>query len=322
MPDSVFCLDDRFSTTRRTTRIEPEIINSPEDQFESVLFLPANPTRTAEGGLRTQGYFKQNTEEKPLISVITVVFNGETYLEQTIKSVIEQSYDNVEYIIIDGGSTDGTLDIIKRYEGQIDYWVSERDEGIYDAMNKGIMLCSGYIIGLINSDDWYEPEVFSEIPLQENFDVLHGKIQYRDKNVKKEVFIPNQEMLEREMTLNHPTCFVKTHLYKRIGCFNKKFKIAADYDFLLRAKIAQGYFFYMPIIISNMRYFGVSDTNWVNSYKELFLVKIENRFNLFTSFTYFLFQIIRRLSRILLVKMGLKFIVRYYRKNHSIMYKD
>ena len=82
-----------------------------EDTFESVLFLPQNDTRKGEGGLRTKGYFKKNYEEKPLISIITVVYNGEMYLEETIQSVINQTYDNVEYIIIDGGSTDGTLNI-------------------------------------------------------------------------------------------------------------------------------------------------------------------------------------------------------------------
>lgn len=322
MSDSPLCLDARFSTTRSVTTIRPEILSHPGDRFETMLFLPNHPARTAEGGLRTQGYFKLNEPDKPLISVITVVFNGEKYLEQTIRSVIEQSYDNVEYLIIDGGSTDGTLDIIKRYDGQIDYWVSEKDKGIYDAMNKGISLCSGIIIGIINADDWYEPNIFSEVQLQQEYDILHGNIQYWNDQIRMEVFKPNQEKLELEMTLNHPTCFVKARLYKKIGYFNQRFKIAADYDFLLRAKNNQASFLYASMIISNMRYLGVSDRAWVSSYKNFLMVKIKNHQNIPLSFIYFLFQITRRLSRILLEIIGLKFIITYYRKNYSIMYKD
>jgi len=106
------------------------ILNEKEDN--SKLFLSEGENRKGEGGQRTKGHFKKSYEKKPLISVITVVFNGEKYLEETITSVINQTYENVEYIIIDGGSTDGTLDIIKRYEDKIDYWVSEKDNGIYD----------------------------------------------------------------------------------------------------------------------------------------------------------------------------------------------
>ena len=103
--------------------------------------------------LRTKGLFKQSINEQPLISVITVVFNGKKYLEQTIQSIINTSYENLEYIIIDGGSNDGTLEIIKKYEGQIDYWVSEPDLGIYDAMNKGTIASLGSYTLHINADD-------------------------------------------------------------------------------------------------------------------------------------------------------------------------
>ena len=111
--------------------------------------------RSAHGGLRAQGYFKQSSEDKPLVTVVTVVYNNAETIEETIRSVLYQTYDNVEYIIIDGGSDDGTLEIIKSYNDSIDYWISEPDKGIYNAMNKGIPLARGQYINFLNADDHY-----------------------------------------------------------------------------------------------------------------------------------------------------------------------
>src|ERR1700719_3728267 len=99
----------------------------------------------------------------PVISIITIVFNGEKYLDQTIRSVLDQNYPSVQYIIIDGGSTDNSLNIIKKYEKDLYLWVSEKDKGISDAFNKGIARATGDIIGIINADDWYEPETFKRV---------------------------------------------------------------------------------------------------------------------------------------------------------------
>src|SRR5688572_5629572 len=100
-----------------------------------------------------------NPPEKklPLVSIITIVYNGEKHLQQTIDSVSRQTYKNIEYIVVDGGSTDGTIDIIKRNQSTISAWKSEKDKGIADGFNKGIKMCKGQIIGLVNSDDWLEP---------------------------------------------------------------------------------------------------------------------------------------------------------------------
>ena len=121
------------------------------------------------GGLRTKGITKNSTAEKPLISVVTVVYNGEKTLEQTILSVVNQTYNNVEYIIIDGGSKDNTLDIIKKYEDKIDYWQSEPDKGIYDAMNKGIKLATGEFIYILGCDDFLiDKDIFENIKIYLN----------------------------------------------------------------------------------------------------------------------------------------------------------
>lgn len=112
------------------------------------------------------------------VSIITVVYNGVKNIEQTIKSVLHQTYSNIEYIVIDGGSTDGSLDIIKKYSDSISYWVSEADKGIYDAMNKGISKATGDLIGIINSDDWYEPDaIMNMVTAYEENTVLYGIIR-------------------------------------------------------------------------------------------------------------------------------------------------
>ena len=110
-------------------------------------------SESLQGGKRLKNFSKNR---KPLFSIITVVYNNQKYLEETIQSVLGQSFKNYEYIIIDGGSKDNTLDVIKKYEQYIDYWISEKDKGIYDAFNKGMSLCKGDYIGIVNSDDVYE----------------------------------------------------------------------------------------------------------------------------------------------------------------------
>ena len=150
---NTFCLDPTYSTTRLITRTKPVLVNAPDAVFPSRLFLPEGKGRSGEGGLRTNGYFKRSFSDKPLITVITVVLNCEQHLENTIKSVISQKYDNIEYIIVDGGSADMSLNIIKRYEGQIDYWVSEKDNGIYDAMNKAVSVAQGEWCYFLGADD-------------------------------------------------------------------------------------------------------------------------------------------------------------------------
>lgn len=108
-----------------------------------------------EGGLQTKGYIKDSTHEEPLITIVTVVFNGERYIEETILSVINQKYKNIEYIIIDGGSNDNTINIIKKYEDLIDYWMSMDDDGIYDAMNKALKIAKGKWINFMNCGDCF-----------------------------------------------------------------------------------------------------------------------------------------------------------------------
>lgn len=232
--------------------------------------------------------------ELPLITVITVVFNGAKYLEETIQSVINQTYPNVEYIIIDGGSTDGTLDIIKKYEDFIDYWVSEPDKGIYDAMNKGIMCSWGEWINYMNAGDKFSSlSKLSEIYLTNRlsfFDVVYGDFILNFGNysiVKKARSI---DKIKFGMCFNHQSTFVKTHFLKKYG-FNTKFVIAADYDLFLKLKKIGANFFYINTVISEVLPYGVSDINRITAQKENHIIRKENNFLTQSSLFYYYYKL-------------------------------
>jgi glycosyltransferase involved in cell wall biosynthesis len=197
-----------------------------------------------EGGLRFQGITKKGTEHHPLISIITVVFNGVAYLETAIKSVLYQDYPNIEYLVIDGHSNDGTLNLIKDYNDSIDYWVTEPDEGIYDAMNKGIRLANGDVIGFLNSDDVLHPGVISRIVacMGENPSEKYtcGSIDLIDLDGaifgRSAPFAPCKRAVRRyiEMPCPHLSVYVGRKVYQEVGLFDTTFKLRADYDLLLR----------------------------------------------------------------------------------------
>lgn len=197
-----------------------------------------------EGGLRTRGSNKKSTEDRPLITVITVVFNGAATLEHTIRSVIEQTYGNIEYIIIDGGSTDATLDIIRKYESEIDYWVSEKDAGIYDAMNKGIALAKGEYIGLLNSDDFFANPSALEIIASRfkyaNVDAVFSCLDIVDPVDlslvirKYRVSSYSLFMLRIGVMPPHPTFYCRKACYEMAAPYRTDYRIAADFEMLAR----------------------------------------------------------------------------------------
>lgn len=180
--------------------------------------------------------------DKIKLSIITVCFNSIATIEQSIKSVINQSYDNFEYIIIDGGSTDGTIDIIKKYESGISYWSSEKDSGIYDAMNKGIKKATGDIVAFLNSDDYYiNNTVLDQVAFywlkNGEMDILAGRISICNRFSIFCGYSPEVTDLESlcyRMVLDHPAIFSRRELFETDGLFDLQYQLAADYAWILQ----------------------------------------------------------------------------------------
>ena len=262
--DNAITLNSNSNTTRLLTREKPILEQKPEYTIESKLFLPPNPERKGEGGLRTKGYFKKSYDNKLLISIVTVVYNGEKHLEQTINSVLEQGYENVEYIIIDGGSTDGTLDIIKKYEDQIDYWVSEPDNGIYNAMNKGTSLCCGDYVAFLNADDWHNGDTVETIvnALYEcpTIDYIFGNVAMYKNDISECVFNENLQNYKNYMPFGHPSLYLKRSVLLNIK-FDEKYKVIADYNLVLTLINENYSYVYIDKILANYRIGGISSTS-------------------------------------------------------------
>ena len=166
------------------------------------------------------------------ISVITVTKNSEKFLEENINSLSNQTYKNFEHIIIDGNSTDKTVEIIKKYKDKIDYWVSEPDEGLYDAMNKGIKVCTGDIIGILNSDDVYFSDALKFVNQyfteQENLDFLFGTVE---KHKLMYGYSPRKIKWTFGFYTTHSVgFFIKKSSQMKIGFYDTRYKYSADYD--------------------------------------------------------------------------------------------
>lgn len=201
------------------------------------------------------------------VSIVTVCRNSEKTIQKTIQSVKNQSYSNIEYIIVDGKSTDNTVEIIKaaepEFEGRM-RWISEPDGGIYDAMNKGIGMATGDLVGIINSDDFYEVNAVSDIVssmTEDKYQILYGFMRTLKDGKERSIEFYSHEFLENGM-ICHPTCFVTKKLYDDYGAFDLKYISVADYDFLLRMKRTQEVVF-VPVykLIANFTAGGMCSTH-------------------------------------------------------------
>ena len=197
------------------------------------------------------------------INVITVVFNGEKYIEETIQSVLSQTYQNIKYIIVDGGSTDGTLDIIQKYGHVIDCWISEPDKGIYDAMNRGLSLASGGWVNFMNAGDlFYSPDTIRQI-----FDgtigdekIIYGDVHIRYEDFERVEFARHPRRLWRGMQFSHQSVFCELEYHKR-NLFNIENEICADLEFYYKAYRKNINFKNSNVIVSSVDTGGISESN-------------------------------------------------------------
>lgn len=207
-----------------------------------------------------------------LVSIITVCYNSEAYIKTAVESVIRQSYTDIEYIIVDGGSTDQTLNILESFESGISRIISEKDHGIYDAMNKGLRIAKGDIIGILNSDDFYSKDDIIEKVVQrfisDGTDSIYADINYVKSTDPGKVVRKWKSGVYKSGSFfqgwhpAHPTFFVKRGIYEKYGIFNLDFKLAADFELMLRFLEVKGISTsYLAESIINMRLGGATNKN-------------------------------------------------------------
>jgi glycosyltransferase involved in cell wall biosynthesis len=222
------------------------------------------------------------------ISIITVCYNSAATIKRTMESVLNQTYKDIEYIIIDGASTDGTLEIIKAYQdsfqGRLKV-VSEPDNGIYDAMNKGIRMASGELIGILNSDDYYEPmavEYIENNKRDDKYQILYGFMRSVKDGEEFKIDRCSHKFMRNAM-IAHPTCFVSKKIYEDFGGYDLQYVSVADYDFMLRMSENKDVKFY-PVdhVITNFAMGGMSATDaaWLD------LLKLRRNYGIITEKQY------------------------------------
>ncbi len=233
-----------------------------------------------------------------LVSVITPCYNSSSTIEKTLECIENQTYKNIEYIIIDGGSTDDTLKIIENHKHKLPSnltLVSEKDNGIYDAMNKGINLAQGMLIGIVNSDDWYEKDTIEQVVKNyhgNQYEVVYGMQRNFLCEKEKAVFIFHHDFLPQQM-ITHPTCFVTADTYRDFGMFDTNYRSAADYDLMLRLYKSKRIAF-TPVmrVLSNFRLGGMSGSqvgvreNAVIRYRYGYMSKKRYHFIIIKSYIY------------------------------------
>ena len=257
------------------------------------------------GGQRLKRTSTKSTDQELLITIITSVLNGEKHLEETILSIINQTYKNIEYIIVDGGSTDGTIDIIKKYEEHINYWSSEKDMGIYYGFNRGLAQTNADMIGFVNSDDVLHEEAISTLVKYYND---YPKIDFIFGSVKKHWGIlhgykPWKIFFSWGFYTSHSTgFFIKKEAAKKVGLYNTEFKYSSDYDYFYRMivkKKLKGIATKKNEIFGTFRRGGFSSTTkFIDHFMETIKIRLHNKQNKLIVLMIFILKYLKNLKRL------------------------
>ena len=260
-----------------------------------------------KGGLREKNLFKKNIIDQPLISVISPVLNNDKYIQECLNSLHNQAYLNYEHIIIDGGSNDKTLDIIKKNEKKIDFWVSEKDQGIYDAFNKGMNFAKGSIIGFLNSDDCYYSNqtlnyVVKAFEENKNIDFIFGPVKKHWGLLYG--YKPWKIHFSWGFYSSHSTgFFIKLDSAKKVGLYNLKYKYSSDYDYFFRMIVKEKL---KGIGTDKKKIFGVfrrggfsSKIRFIDHFKEEIQIRLDNKQNKFLVFMIIVYKSIRHIKKII-----------------------
>lgn len=264
----------------------------------------------------------------PLVSIVTVSFNCERTIERTIKSVRDQTYKNIEYIIIDGLSTDKTINIIKYYESEFNgnlKWISEIDNGLYHAMNKGVKRATGEFIGILNSDDWYElnsVEVIVESFVKDpELQLVHGNMaRYNSNNSLISIYGKRTSKFNflDKTPYSHPTCFIKTGVYKNYGNFDTQFNTASDYDFMLRIYYSNIKTLHIDRLITNVQLVGITTSLTWPPFKQNIAILKKHNIDIFKIAVAMIWLFFSRVSYRIIKLFKLHFIINIYRKQNPL----
>jgi len=266
-----------------------------------------NKNKILKGGLREKKIFKNSESSKPLISIITPVLNNEMHLQECLNSLHNQTYSNYEHIIIDGGSLDKTLKIINDNENKIDFWISKKDKGIYDAFNQGMNFSRGDIIGFLNSDDYYYSNqtlnyVAEAFKNNKNIDFIFGPVKKHWGLLYG--YKPWKIHFSWGFYSSHSTgFFIKTSSAKKVGLYNLKYKYSSDYDYFFRMIVKEKL---KGIGVSKNKIFGVfrrggysSKVNFIEHFKEEISIRLDNNQNKLLVFMIIVYKSIRHIKKII-----------------------
>lgn len=262
------------------------------------------------------------------LSIITIVYNGDIYIEETVKSVVLQKNDSIQYIVIDGGSSDNTLMLLNKYRASIDVFISEPDSGIYNAINKGISYAEGKYVALLHCGDYYEQNSLAKISKAAQLNdasVIYSDIFIIEKvaeNIIKRKQNPNHLMLKSKMSIFHPSTLVLNSIYRNYGVYSEKYILASDYDFLLKLFIANVDFLYLPLSYVNFRNDGISSKMKSLSIKENFDIRLKRigiasaiKYYIISNIVYTYFEFRKKIFHLLLGEHFFnKLKVKYYNK--------